>query len=99
MNNKSHSSETLIVELEDEAYDFAQPERALLAAILVNACYDLRKKGAKHRKAKEFFLNADHDYIFSFKSICSFLNIDPSFVLKHVGLNLQETQSAGRSLR
>jgi hypothetical protein len=92
MSGKGHESETLIVELEDEAYDFANPERALLAAILVNACYDLRKRGLKHRRAREFFLNPDPDYVFSFRSICSYLSIDPSFVLQKVGLQ-QEANS------
>ena len=92
MSGKGQENETLIVELEDEAYDFANPERALLAAILVNACYDLRKRGLKQRRAREFFLNPDNDYVFSFRSICSYLSMDPSFVLEKVGL-LQEANS------
>lgn len=66
--------------------ELATPERSLLRAVLLNAVADLRRPGEHARKATDFFLNKDEDYMFSFHSICSYLNIDPTQVLIVTGL-------------
>jgi hypothetical protein len=71
---------------EHEAVDPAMPERNLLRAILTTAMSDLKKPGEPSRKAVEYFLSPDDEYIFSFVSVCNFLEIDPKRVLKVTGL-------------
>lgn len=71
---------------EIEAYDTALPEKNLLRAILLTAMSDLRKPGEPSRKATEYFLNADEEYIFSFNSVCNLLDIDPERILMVTGL-------------
>lgn len=62
------------------------PERNLLRAVLLNAIADLKRPGAFSRKATDFFLSSEKDYLFSFRSICDFLSIEPKKVLYVVGL-------------
>ena len=69
-----------------EPPDGATPEKSLLTALLVNALSDLRKPGEKSRKAMEYFLSPEEDYIFSFKSVCCLLDIDPDSILVFAGL-------------
>lgn len=71
---------------DQEPYDTARPEKSLLLALLLNALSDLNKKGEPKRKATEFFMSEEEDYIFSFKTICSYLSIDPEKVLIFAGL-------------
>ncbi|RIL07322.1 MAG: hypothetical protein DCC75_10105 [Proteobacteria bacterium] len=71
-----------------EPYDSAVPEKNLLKAILLSAMADLRKPGEVGRKATEFFLNPNDDYIFSFVSICDYLSIDPRRILRLTGLKI-----------
>ena len=68
-------------------FDETEPERNLLRAILVTALSDLRSPGLDARKATQFFLSAEEDYVFSFRSICSYLNVDPESILIVAGLN------------
>jgi hypothetical protein len=69
-----------------EPYDVAKPERNLLRAILLNAMADLKRPGAAARRAAEYFLSPEDDYIFSFRAICSYLSVDPKRVLTVAGL-------------
>lgn len=71
---------------ENEPIDCSRPEKGLLVAVLLTAITDLKKPGDPSRKATEFFLNNDEDYIFSFRSICSHLSVDPHRVLTVAGL-------------
>jgi hypothetical protein len=71
---------------EFEPYDTSNPEKELLRAILVGALNDVKKKGYEKRKATEFFLSPEDDYIFSFLSICDFLRVNPNKVLVVAGL-------------
>jgi len=71
---------------ENEPFDAALPEKNLLRAILLTAMNDLTKPGDPARKATEFFLNKSEDYIFSFRSICNHLDIDPRTILIVTGL-------------
>jgi len=67
-------------------YDPTVPEKNLLVAVLVSAIADLKKPGEIGRKALEFFLSPEDDYIFSFVSICEYLSLDPKLVLAATGL-------------
>ena len=66
--------------------DPALPEKNLLRAILLTAMSDLKKEGDSCRKATEYFLSTEEDYIFSFRSVCNFLDIDAEQVLVVTGL-------------
>lgn len=79
--------QTIIVAYEDEgAFDASEPEKNLLAAMLLYALNDVNKSGTLKDEALEYLLNPDEDYVFSFRSVCNLLNVDPSMVLQVVGL-------------
>jgi len=67
-------------------HDPAAPEKNLLRAILLSAMLDLRKPGDASRRAAEYFLSPEDDYIFSFNAVCDYLNIDPDRILMVTGL-------------
>lgn len=69
-----------------EQAEMVLPEKNLLRAILLNAISDLHRPGDFSRRAREYFLSKEDDYIFSFQSVCSFLNINPHHILILVGL-------------
>lgn len=69
-----------------EQPEMATPERNLLRAILLNAIADLNRPGDFSRKARDYFLSREEDYIFSFHSVCSFLNVNPHHILIITGL-------------
>jgi hypothetical protein len=69
------------------------PEKNLLRAVLMSALTDVKKEGELGRKATEFFLNVDEDYIFSFRSICDFLSVDPKRVLTVAGLRNSDREN------
>ena len=75
-----------------EGVDPARPEKNLLFAILMNAMSDLKKEGDLNRKATEFFLSGEDDYVFSFRAICDYLNIDPKRILYVTGLEEKISQ-------
>lgn len=68
--------------------ELAVPERELLRAILRSALLDVRraKSAEELRKAKIYLLDGDEDYIFSFRSICQFLNLVPERIIEALGL-------------
>ncbi len=70
-----------------EPFDPSQPEKELLRAILVTALNDVKRGGDDRRRATEFFLSPEDDYIFSFLAICDYLKIDHKRVLKVTGLD------------
>jgi len=72
-----------------EQRELATPEKNLLRAILMNAIADLTRPGEMHRKATEFFTSKEEDYLFSFQSICSYLEIEPQHILYIVGLQAE----------
>lgn len=78
-----------IFEAYDETlvFDPAAPEKNLLKAVLMSALADLRRNGEPHRKATEFFLSSEDDYLFSFRSICAYLDVDPKRILTVTGLD------------
>jgi hypothetical protein len=84
---KDIASTAIYIAFEDyEAFDGSHPEKNLLRAVLLSAMNDLNKGGDAGRKAREYFLNADEDYLFSFNSVCSYLNVDPDKILYVTGL-------------
>ena len=66
--------------------ELATPEKNLLRAVLINAISDISHPGEMNRKATDFFLCDEDDYIFSFRAICSFLEVEPNYILYLVGL-------------
>jgi hypothetical protein len=62
------------------------PEKGLLRAILLNAIADVNRKDEHSRRAREYFLSKEDDYVFSFQAICSYLNINPHNILILVGI-------------
>jgi hypothetical protein len=78
---------TIYIAYDDfEGFDPARPEKNLLRAVLISAMSDLRKGDGSAVKAREFFLNHTEEYLFSFQSICNFLELDPKLVLMITGL-------------
>lgn len=69
-----------------ETPELATPERNLLRAVLLNAISDMHRDGEFSRKARDYFLSKDDDYLFSFQSVCDFLSINPHHILIIVGL-------------
>lgn len=69
-----------------EPHDPIRPEKNLLLAVLLSAMSDLKQDGDVKRKACEFFLDREEDYLFSFRSICDYLSIDPDKVLVVTGI-------------
>lgn len=69
-----------------EQAEMATPEKNLLRAILLNAVADINRPGEYSRRARDYFLSKEDDYIFSFQSVCGFLNINPHHILILVGL-------------
>lgn len=86
---------------ESDQLELATPERNLLRAVLLNAVSDMSKPGDFSRRARDYFLSREDDYLFSFQSVCSYLNINPQHILTIVGLvgdgkvsSIQEPQLA-----
>jgi hypothetical protein len=73
-----------------EQAELATPEKNLLRAILLNAIADVNRPGEFSRRAEDYFLSKEDDYIFSFQSVCSFLNINPHHILLLVGLETSD---------
>ena len=69
-----------------EQPELATPERNLLRAILLNAIADVNRPGEFSRRAKDYLLSKEDDYIFSFQSVCAFLNVNPHHILVITGL-------------
>ncbi len=82
-----------------EQAELATPEKNLLRAILLNAIADVNRPGEFSRRAKDYFLSKEDDYIFSFQSVCSFLNINPHHILVLVGLEQSDRYVVRRPLR
>jgi hypothetical protein len=84
---KDRANTAIYVAFEDhQGIDPAEPERNLLRAIMLTALSDLRKEGESRKKAIEYFLNPEDEYLFSFQSVCTLLDIDPKQILVVAGL-------------
>ncbi len=84
----SAKEETIILTIDDfeDYFNPFEPERSLLAAIILNAISDLHSNKRDAAIAKNYLLDQSEDYIFSFRSICNHLDIDYRTVLAHAGL-------------
>lgn len=84
---KEDKNTAIYIAYEDyEPRDPTVPEKNLLRAILVTAMADLKKPGEPGRRATEYFLSEEEDYIFSFVSVCNFLNVDPERIRMVTGV-------------
>jgi hypothetical protein len=83
---------------EDEPFDPAEPEKNLLRAVLLTALADLKRPGEPSRRAMEYLLNPEDDYLFSFTSVCNFLNVDPESILIVAGLKHSRMRISGLNL-
>ena len=81
---------------DEQVWDPTTPEKNLLRAMLLTAMADLRKTGDVGRQAREYFLSNENDYLFSFRSVCDYLNVDPRAILVKVGLESPSAVSAVR---
>ncbi len=79
--------------------ELATPEKNLLRAILLNAIADVNRPGEFSRRAKDYFLSKEDDYIFSFQSVCSFLNINPHHILVLTGLEQSDRYVVRKPLK
>lgn len=92
--SKDKAPTSIHIAYEDESpFDVVAPEKGLLNAILLSAYLDLNKTGPDRRKAIEYFLDPDQNYIFSFRSICEFLSVDPNKILVVAGLRARRGQT------
>lgn len=75
-------------------YDPSFAEKDLMLAVLRRAMEDIGKQGVEAREAVRFFNSQDDGYLFSFLSICDYLNICPHRLKRHLGIvenNPQDT--------
>lgn len=92
--SKEKAPTSIYTAFEDERpFDQVAPEKGLLNAILQSALLDLNKTGSERRKAIEYFLDPDEEYIFSFRSICDFLSVDANKILVVAGLRTSASNS------
>ena len=82
-----------------EPIDLSMPEKNLLKAILLTAMSDLKKEGLVSRKAMEYFLNPEEEYLFSFRSVCGLLDIDAEKILNIVGLKRPSRTSVYQTIQ
>lgn len=72
-----------------EPADSSAPEKSLLLAVLMSAISDLKKSPKLRRKATDFFLSNEDDYIFSFQAICDYLCLNSKRILYITGLKTE----------
>jgi hypothetical protein len=73
------------LEMADDLTTQCNPERKLLVNLLERAILDL-KHTDKHIKkdAEQWFLTPSSDYLFSFESVCSFLDLNATAIKEKV---------------
>jgi hypothetical protein len=84
--SKSDRDTAIFTAFDDFEHGVSDAEASLFRAILTTALTDLKKDGLEGRKAREYFLSDEEDYLFSFQSICGYLDLDPEQVLQSLGL-------------
>ncbi len=97
MANEERDTAIYIAFEDDEPVDFTKAEKRLLKAILETAMNDLHRPGRFSARAREYFLSPDEDYIFSFRSICNYLEVDANQILRHAGINPEEKHSCQKA--
>jgi hypothetical protein len=84
---REHKNTAIFSAYDDyEQPELATPEKNLLRAVLINAIADMGRPGEFSRRAKDYFLSTEDDYVFAFRSVCTYLNINPHHILILVGL-------------
>jgi hypothetical protein len=83
---KGERNSAIHVAYDDHEGELSSAEQELLLAILLSALEDLKSEGRTGRKAREFFLSQEEDYLFSFRSICDYLHLSSEAMLKAIGL-------------
>jgi hypothetical protein len=97
--SKDKAPTAIHIAYEDEAqFDVVAPEKGLLNAIIQSALLDLNRKGAERRRAIEYFLDTDEEYIFSFRSICDYLSVDANKILMVTGIKPRKSAPQDISL-
>jgi hypothetical protein len=86
MTNGERNS-AIHVAYDEHENELSSAEQELLLAILLSAIEDLKSDGRSGRKAREFFLSKEEDYLFSFRSICDYLHLSSEAMLKAIGLS------------
>ena len=87
MANRDKRNTAIYTAFDDyDGGDLPIPEKGLLRAILLNAIADMHRNDEHSRRAKEYFLSKEDDYICSFQAICSYLHINPHRIMILVGL-------------
>jgi hypothetical protein len=87
MGSREGKNTAIYIAYDDsDQLELATPERNLLRAVLLNAVSDMSKPGEFSRRATDYFLSREDDYLYSFQSVCSYLNINPQHILTIVGL-------------
>jgi hypothetical protein len=46
----------------------------------------MARPGEFSRRARDYFTSAEDDYVFAFRSVCQYLNVNPHHILILVGL-------------
>jgi hypothetical protein len=84
---REHKNTAIFTAFDDyEQRELATPEKNLLRAVLVNAIADMGRSGEFSRRARDYFTSSEDDYVFAFRSVCQYLNINPHHILIIVGL-------------
>jgi hypothetical protein len=87
MANRDKRNTAIYTAFDDhDGGDVPIPEKGLLRAILLNAIADMNRNDEHSRRAKDYFLSKEDDYIFSFQAVCSYLHINPRHIMILVGL-------------
>lgn len=85
--------------------DHLEPEKVLLLAVLEDAIHAYRKYQKardrvgkqRFREAKEWIVEGDNDWVFSFNNVCELLGLNPDYVRRGVIESVNETAKEERS--
>lgn len=92
MAKQLNSDSVAFVAFEDHKNpDVSEPEKNLMRAILRSAMDDMQKDNAEMRKAKNYFLEDSEDYLYSFRSICTQLELCEQTILDLVGIKVKNS--------
>lgn len=68
-------------------YDYSEPEKNLMRAILRTAIEDFERKDNGYANAIRFFTSRDDQYVYSFRNICNHLNLCAETILRVTGIS------------
>jgi hypothetical protein len=97
---QNDDSVAIFTAYEGHSHQFiSEAERELLRAVLWLALNDLKANGMVKQKATDFFLSSEEDHLYSFQSICNYLNLDPEGVLRSAGLKIKDRNLSRKNSR